>query len=223
MGADLSKTVKSKSNNPRKDADMSSLGLMVAPKWKENPLITMIWTNADQYQTNVNMFSATLTERQGTGGTRKEITGKLGMFDSKIDEGIAAIKGYLVYKYEKNNAPGYYPQFGIERVGKIFIVPRDRNKRAAALPLILAAVTTHGFTDEKYGTSYWQEIAGNYTELLTQAYAVDGTVAKKVGDKNELRKTIVKTNNALINIIKGNYPDTYKNVLREWGFQKEKY
>ena len=223
MGADLAKTVKSKSNNPRKDADMSSLGQMVAPMWKANPNITLSWTNAEQYQTNVNAYTTTLTERHGTGGTRKEISGKLGTYDSKIDEGIAAIKGYLVYKYEKNNAPGYYPQFGIERVGKIFIVPRDRNKRAAALPLILVAITTHGFTGEKYGTAYWQEIAGNYITLLTQATAIDGTVAKKVSAKNELRKTIVKTNNALINIIKGNYPDTDKNVLREWGFQEEKY
>ena len=35
----------------------------------------------------------------------------------------------------------------------------------------------------------------------------------------ELRKVL----NSLVLLIHCNYPDTYKSVLREWGFQKEKY
>ena len=222
-GADLTKTVKHKSNTPNKDSDLSSLGLTVAAKWKVSPLITLIWTNAVQHETNVNLYTTTLNERQSTGGGRKEKTIKLKALDASIDEGIAAIKGYLVYKYEKNNAPSFYPQFGIERVGKILIIPRDRNKRQKALPLILEAVTAHGFTNEKYGTAFWQATKDSYDALLKEASTVDGTVAKKVSDKNELRKIIVKTHNSLICVLKANYPDTYKNVIREWGFQKEKY
>ena len=222
-GADLAKIVKHKSNTPDKDSDLSRLGLTVAAKWKVSPLITLIWTNAVQHETNVNSFATTLSERQSTGGGRKEVTGKLGALDVSIDEGISAIKGYLVYKYEKTNAPSYYPQFGIVKNGNNYIVPRDHDKRAAALPLILAAVTTHGFTGEKYGATFWQATKDSYDALLKEASAVDGTVAKKVSDKNELRKIIVKTHNSLIFVLKANYPDTYKNVIREWGFQKEKY
>ena len=40
--------------------------------------------------------------------------------------------------------------------------------------------------------------------------------------KNKL-KELNKTLRALINLIKANYPDTYKAELRTWGFQKEKY
>ena len=35
----------------------------------------------------------------------------------------------------------------------------------------------------------------------------------------ELRKVL----NSLVLLIHCNYPDTYKSVVREWGFQKEKY
>jgi hypothetical protein len=38
-----------------------------------------------------------------------------------------------------------------------------------------------------------------------------------------MRTSILKTNNALIHVLKGNFPDTWKSVIREWGFQKEKY
>ena len=215
--------VKSTGNNPRKDTDLNLLTKSVESAWRANNHISLIWTDVDKYKASIDAYSTTLTERQGTGGTRKEVTAKLAQLDTDIDKAVATLKSYLVYKYEKDKAPSYYPQFGIERVGKLFIVPRDRNKRVAALKQIQAAVITHGFGNEKYGTAYWQQTADSYNALLTQATTVDGTVAKKVGDKNELRKTIVKTHNALINVLKGNYPDTYKSVLREWGFQKEKY
>ena len=102
-------------------------------------------------------------------------------------------------------------------------MPRDRSQRTAALALTLAAVTTQGMATEKYGTAYWQQIINSYNTLQSEAAEVDGAVAGKVSTKNELRARILKTNNALILVLKGNYPDTWKSVIREWGFQKEKY
>jgi hypothetical protein len=58
---------------------------------------------------------------------------------------------------------------------------------------------------------------------LLRASTTDGQVAIKVGDKNELKTYLKKVLNALMLVIKGNYPDTYKAELRDWGFQKEKY
>ena len=88
---------------------------------------------------------------------------------------------------------------------------------------MISGIAAHGFATAKYGTAYWQPILDEYSTLMEQASKVDGTVSNKVSAKNELRKTIFKTHNALINVLKGNYPDTYKSVIREWGFQKEKY
>lgn len=223
MEADLQKTVKRTSNVPAKDADFGTLGVNSSAAWLKNPLITLLWITPAQHKANVDAFITTLSERRSTGGGRKEVTAKLDVLDVSIDEGTTAVKAYLAYKYEKKNAPSYYPQFGIEHVGSNFIIPRDRNKRAAALPHTVAAITAHGFTNEKYGAAFWQATMESYNTLLAQAAAVDGTVAGKVGTKNELRKTINKTHNALICLLKANYPDTYKNVMREWGFQKEKY
>ncbi len=225
MEADLQKTPKIKRTNiiPVKDSDLGSLGHSVNVQWKVNPQFTLLWITQAQHEANVNEYNNTLTDRKSSGGGRKEITDKLNMLDKDINLGIAAIKGYLVYKYEKSMAPSYYPQFGIERSGSVFIVPRDRNKRITALPLILAAVNAHGLGSEKYGTAFWQSTMDSYIDLNKQALQVDGSVSSKVGSKNELRKTLVKTHNALIQLLRANYPDTYPAVLREWGFQKEKY
>jgi hypothetical protein len=48
-------------------------------------------------------------------------------------------------------------------------------------------------------------------------------VASKVGDKNILKKDLKKGLNAVVLAIKANYPDNYKEELRNWSFQKEKY
>ena len=223
MGADLVKNVKRTSNNPTKDSDLGTLGLSVNNQWKANPKFTLQWITQQQHEANVTGYNDSLNVRKSTGGGRKEITDKLSLYDKDIDEAIAAIKGYLVYKYEKKNAPSYYPQFGIVHVGSLYMLPRDRNKRKDAFPLILDAIVKHGFGDEKYGTGFWQTTAESYVALMDQASKVDGTVSNKVSSKNELRKTIVKTHNALIYLLRANYPDTYKAVIREWGFQKEKY
>ena len=223
MGADLVKNVKRTTNNPTKDSDLNSLGTGTADKWLLQPQFTLLWITPAQHKTNVTDFAATLTQRKSTGGGRKEITKNLADLDKSIDQGIISIKNFLTYKYTKNNAPSYYPQFGIVRQGKNFVLPRDRNSRKDALPLIVAAIAVHGFTDAKYDAAFWQATTETYETLLGQATNVDGAVSQKVSDKNQLRKTIVKTHNALIKLLQANYPDTYKSVIREWGFQKEKY
>jgi hypothetical protein len=222
MGADLVKNVKRTSNIPRKDADVNTTGSAVVAKWKLTPAITLLWITPAQHESNVNAFNATLADRNITGGSRMAVTKTLKNNDTLIDKGVAGIKNLLVNKYE-GDAASYYPQFGIEHVRKNFIIPRDRNKRLAALKLMVSGIAAHGFGTAKYGTAYWQPILDEYQTLMEQASKVDGTVSNKVSAKNELRKTIVKTHNALISVLKGNYPDTYKSVIREWGFQKEKY
>jgi hypothetical protein len=223
MGADLVKTIKRTGNNPVKDNDISTLGQNTAAQWKNNPGLTLVWITQAEHEANVQAFASTLGERMNTGSGRKEITGKLAALDKEINKGISNIKNFLVYKFGRSAAPTYYPQFGIEHNGHTFIAPKDRNKRAAALPLIVQAVATHGITDETYGQQFWQTTTASYLELMQQASNIDGTVSAKVGAKNEMRKTIKKTHNALINLLKANYPDTYTTVLRNWGFQKEKY
>ena len=221
--ARLPKTIKQRSNNPNKDADLSTLSLAIAAKWKTSPHITLVWISQPEYESKVSEFGKALSTRQITGSGRRELTARLKTLDHEINQGISALKAYLAYKYEKANAPSYYPQFGIVKKGTNYLLPGDRSKRLAALQLIPHAVAVHEFGDEKYGTAFWQRVTDSYQALLEKTTNIDGTVSVKVSAKNELRKTLVETHNALVHVLKGNYPRSWKAVLREWGFQKEKY
>ena len=219
----LPKTTKQRKNNPNKDADLSTLSLAIATKWKASPHITLVWISLPEYENKATDFGKALSTRQITGSGRRELTARLKTLDREINQGISALKAYLVYKYEKAHAPSYYPQFGIVKKGTNYILPVDRSKRFAALQLIPHAVAVHGFGNEKYGSAFWQQLTVSYQALLEKAVNIDGTVSVKVSVKNELRKTLVETHNALVHVLKANYPRTWKAVLREWGFQKEKY
>ncbi|MCA0347651.1 MAG: hypothetical protein LCH35_00130 [Bacteroidetes bacterium] len=212
-----------KSNVPKSDIDFGEVAKNVVTKWGDNNWLTLLWLNRDAMLEDVSAYNNILAARQQVGSSRPEITKKINIMDDLIDDHISYIKGYIVDKYKKENAPSYFPQFGIVHKKNKYIIPTDQNNRLSALDLMITAITAHDFQDKEYGLAFWTEIRNKYALLLTDANATDGQVSVKVGDKNVLKDRIKKALNAIIFVIRANYPDTYKSVLRDWGFQKEKY
>jgi len=211
------------SSTPAADQNLNDLSLSVSAKWKLTPTITLMWTTPVIFADTTNQFGSSLGERQATGGGRAAVTNNLKALDIIINKSLDYVKVYLKDKYDKDSYTAYLPQFGITMQGNKWTFPADRNKRLAALQLNVKAFADHGFEDKKYGLAYWQDILTRYEAALKLSVTTDSSVANLVSAKNEHRKQIRKTLNALIHIIKGNYPDTYASVLREWGFHKEKY
>ncbi len=211
------------SNIPDSDTDLKNVSKLVCTAWGLHPLLILIWITQPDFVIIVDNFDTTLTERKSTGSTRPEVSHKLAELDMTINTDVENIKIYLAEKYTKKNAPSYYAAFGIVKTGKVFKLPKDRDERKDALDLMLPAITLHGFDSKPFGLAYWTNVKTQYDALLAQATSIDGTVSIKVGDKNVLKIQIKKVLNAIINLIKANYPDTYKSELRNWGFQKEKY
>jgi hypothetical protein len=221
--ADLVKTVKRTRINPTKDADTANLATSTAAAWALDEDMKLKWITSAQHTSNAKLFNASVSERISLKGDRQPLSVDLKGRDKQIDLGITAIKNALIYKFGKEGAVGRYLKFGIEHTSKAYMLPRDRNKRVTALPVIVASITEFGLENEKYGLDFWQEMATNYTALFQQTVQADGSSSLKSGDRSDLRDTIIKTHNALIHLIKANYPDNYTEVLRSWGFQKEKY
>ncbi len=210
-------------NIPAADIDLKDVAKQVSDTWLTKPSMTLIWLTQEDFSDIVESYETTLMSRKSTGSTRPIITGKLKNLDFTLDKDVENIKVYLEDKYGKTDAPSYYAAFGIVKEDHVYKLPHDRNERLAALELLVPAITTHGFQTKQFGLTYWTGQKTLYDSLLTQATTIDGTVSSKVGDKNVLKAQIKKALNALIHIIIGNYPDTYKTELRSWGFQKEKY
>jgi len=208
---------------PAADLDLSTLATSAALKWKANPGLTLIWTTSDKLTEDAIDFEKVLSDRISTGAGRPVLTDTLKSLDTDIDKHASYIKTYLADKYGKEHGPAYYPQFGIVKAEHNYIYPSDQDARLKALQLTVEALDANGFNDKTYGKEFWSNLLNNYETAKKAAATTDGTVSDKVKTKNELRDKIELTLNALIHLIRANYPETYQQVLRDWGFQKEKY
>lgn len=214
--------VNKKGKLPTKDNDFGNLCTKVNDKWKTLPALTLLYITQAQYDAKSLLFNSTLAARQKAGGDRSPITVQLKNSDANIDKAISAIKGYLKEKYE-GDAASYYSLFGIEKVGKNYELPTDRDKRKDTLDIIIAAIASEGFGTKKYGTAFWTQMKTDYTTQYKKANTTDGSVSTGVGNKNELREELTEVLESIINLVKANYPKTWEGELRNWGFQKENY
>lgn len=208
---------------PASDIDLGAVVTKVNDKWKSNPWLTLLWLKQDQFDSDAQNYNIILSSRLNDGGTRPQITKALKVLDQKMDNHLSYVKGYITDKYKKENAMSYYNAFGIETKDSRYSFPRDQNRRLASLELMLGGLDKNGFNDKEFGKGFWTSIKKDYQELMKQANALDGGISVNVGGKNILKSNLVKGLNAIVNCIKSNYPDTYKQELRDWGFQKEKY
>ena len=208
---------------PVADINFGNVITTVSEKWATSDWLTLKWLTVAQFQADATNYNNTLSIRLSKGATRPQITQTLESLEKTMDTHLSYVKGYLTDKYKKENSTSYFAAFGIEHKGNRYLLPTDKNKRVEALKLMISALTAHGFENKEFGLAFWTSLQQQYSVLVKEATTTDGQVSVKVGDKNMLKKNLNKGLNAIIYTLKANYPDTYKQELRDWGFQKEKY
>lgn len=208
---------------PTKDIDLGAVATLVSNMWLTNNWLLLLWLTSAQFRTIVTNFNANLTLRNRTGGTKKGVSKELELINIEIDDALAYLKGYILEKFKKDRATSMYASFGIVHKNEKYMLPQDIDGRKEALATLLEAISANDFDSREYGRDYWREIKGRFDELAQQATALSGTISEKVGDNNQVRKDVILGLNALIKSIQANYPHTWKEELRVWGFQKERY
>jgi hypothetical protein len=209
---------------PNKDADTSTLATAAAAKWLATPSLTLLWTTPQAMVQLAENYSTELGKRINVGGSRTSLTAVLKSEADKIDKAVSVVKSYLIKKYETEAAAvPYYSKFGMVKTGNSWKLPRDNDKRKLALPILKAAIIEEGFAAEKYGTAFWDATITSYNNALAATTSTVKTISSGVSAKDELRLQLEKHLNAIINLLKANYPDTWQAELRAWGFLKVNY
>lgn len=208
---------------PQADIDLADVVKKVSEKWTATPEIKLIWTTAAEFAAKATEYQSTLDSRLEKGAIRPGVTQAIRKLDRKMDDAVVYVKNYLLEKYKKESFKSHFASLGIEQRGRNFQLPRDQNKRAAALKIMIKGIATHGLGAKEFGTAFWTTLKTEYEAQLQLAFTTDSAVSKKVGEKNLHKEYIVKVLNALIFVLRGNYPDAYQEELRTWGFHKEKY
>jgi hypothetical protein len=202
---------------------MLNLAESIVKKWEKTPEITLLWIKFIDFKTLAQDFRDSLEERIQVGSGRQSKTKLLQNLDTALNKAVEELKISILGKFGKEDGKSYYSEFGIIKVNKAFKLPYDRNQRQQAMVTLIQGLEKHQINVAKYPLQFFKDTQTQYDALMSEAKDIDSSVSAEVGTKNELMKKVEKVLNALIWVIKGNYPDTYASELRAWGFQKEKY
>jgi len=208
---------------PKGDINFGNTITLVATSWIANPTITVSYATPAEFVQMAKDYNAELKERITFGSTRSQQTKILIGLDRKIKTGLKEVKSYIGTKYGTDNAESYFNQFGIVHENNGWILPYDRQKRILALNQMVKAIDDNGFGTNAYGKTYWADIIKLYGPTVAIVQDIEQKVSDKVKNKNTGKKDLNKIITSLRFILRGNFPDTYKQVYRTWGFLRENY
>ncbi|MDB5268570.1 MAG: hypothetical protein JWP58_1610 [Hymenobacter sp.] len=203
--------------------ELATLAVNAGKAWQASELGDLLWKTKAAFLPQAETYLASLETADAAGDNRSPQARRLRELDKAIDKGVTLVKGYLAEDHEDDADEAYYDEFGIKAEGKNQRLPGARPARAKALAKLVKAIKAHGYDDRKYGKAFWTPIASEYAELVEKRTQTEGNASGETGKKNVQEKPLRKVLKALISLIKAHYPDTYKSVLREFGFQKEGY
>lgn len=210
------------SNIPRRDADMLGVFRSVNLKWDEAQFV-IAWITKARFVELVNTFYNLLLNRKTVGASRGSVTEELKDLNLEIDRSIEHVKNKLAETYgSKKEAMVHYPAFGIVKESS-YKLPKAKEKRFNNMNLLINGLKLYGFENMTYGLQYWTDIQERYNRNIDKARHTDGSVSVKVGNLDEMRDELRLFCNSFIHIVRGNHPVQWRNIIRDYGFQKEKY
>ncbi len=216
---------RAKSTVPSNPLEMIAVGRECLTHWIDSG-IDIKWISAAEFGEKLTVLESAYTARKQTGISRNPLTRRLNELDEIIDSKLRFVKDYIAEYYSNNPTPPeeFYRDFGIEKhEHQGYKIPNAREMRAEALKTMMRAMTDHGFIERMYGTVFWTPIYEEYIELFSQTYTADSQTKYSVKEKDEAKKTVYKALKALTLMLQAVYPDTFRDMFRIWGFQREKY
>lgn len=214
---------KSRSTLPGKEADIISLVGEVVAAWDNHPNITLIWVKPEELKNATAQLADSYRIRETEKGNRAAVSHMMREVNTEINGAIPYVKNYIADMFSVREAQSHYPQIGLVKVGGVYGLPNDQNKRLLALDQMVRGIGQLGLNDRKFGLQFWEDIRKRFSEVKGKASESDSTSAEHVGIKADRKTFILEVLNSLVLAIKANYPRTWKEELRVWGFQKEKY
>ena len=207
---------------PSNEFELLNLSKKVADKWATST-IKLLWISKEEFNDYVTMFDTAISEKNTAKAQRTPLNNQLKKVEDKISKGIEIVKNYLQELYGKDIAKTYYKEFGITKEIHTYKLSKNQEACKQSLEMVLKALVAHKLTDNLYGLTFWTQVRDEYFQIANDTIIKTGNVSLYMGQKNLAKEQIVKTLNSLMLSIKANYPTTYKNEYRIWGFQKERF
>jgi len=179
-------------------------------------------TRAELIEVNVEFekfWDDLLLLESGRPQRSKEVTA----LQNQMQKDVENVKHYLQETYTFPDCIPYFSAFGIVHTDHGYKLPKNREPMRKALELMVGAIQAYGFADRKYGLAYWQTRLDTYSSLVSGTYSTSSDKTESIIAKNNHKATVERVLKSVVHITQGHHPEDYMQVLRVFGFQKEKY
>jgi len=218
-GDEIKRTNK-KRNIPIADIIISDLCHTVHTNWAKSTL-TLEWKSIEVFRANITAYDEALYAKKDSSSSRSPLSARTSEIEKEVVKTVEYVKSAIAQKFGKKGAIAYYPDFEIVKTSGSYKLPTGKPERLAGMRKLISGLIKYEMAEINYGLDYWTALADEYETLITSSKESAGNISIKASDKNILKTELRKTLNALILLIKANFPDNYAAVLRQWGFLKE--
>ncbi len=178
------------------------------------------------YTASNAQFKADVTEITALHATRKQTTNNFAALNKTINSSISKLKKLINIRYKGKVITTEYQQYGIINLGTTYAIPTDNDARARSLDILVSKLSQAGnalANDPDIGLAYFTDLRNTHASLWALSKQSDGRISVLSASLKINKESIVQDQKRLRQQITVDYPATYKAVLRDFGFQKEKY
>ena len=208
---------------PERDQAQAAMWTTLAGTWKTNPQITLVYTTQAEFETAATAQAVKLLARQQADAPRPLLSNRLKAIRDLFAAAVPYIKGDLLKIFKKEGVEAAYPTFGLVQREDVWQFSTERLLAQNQYDQLVAALRAQGLTAGEYGADALEPLAKEFREKYTALVKLDQNTSDKVGAKNQGKPYLKKATKSLRRVLEGNYPDTYAQVARAWGIQKEKF
>ena len=183
----------------------------------------MVYITKQEILDEVVAYKAKMEELERECEKKNPIGKNIKLAEKAHDANLIYVKYDIGGKYGKKLASRYYPEFGIKKQNKAFLLKGTQDGRLDSLYKLVAAIDAHGFTKNPHGTKFWQPLLTKYQALVSQAAETTGNIAALSDEKNVLRAQLEQHLTAIKGVVKANNPKNYEAIWRKLGFHKERH
>jgi hypothetical protein len=168
-------------------------------------------------------FDTEHNNRKMASAERKPVTQKILDIERLMKSKLEHPKNDIRRKFGNEEGKSRFNEFGIVKIGGIDTFPTNRPGKMNSLEMLVSALKKHEIDSFEYGITFWDKTKVDYKTLTELSTKARGDISKFKNTKKEARIELERQLKIIAGVLKTLYPKTYKEVYREWGFQKEIY
>lgn len=213
-------------SQPTDLSNLAELGIASGTAWiNKYPTYIVDFITSAEYLALHETMRADIQEQKQTEALRRAATAELKAVNAKINAQLRNLKDYIVDEYGKENVYVHYPAYGIILSIKGYTLPVDNDTRARSLDLIVAELSKpgHPLANKKYGLAFWTAQRDTQRATWASIKSIDGKRSILSGRLTIARNKAKELQSRLRMHIRATFGDNQRSVLRDFGFQAEKY